>query len=61
MERPSQLHIYLGFHNCFYSDSVLGNFLFFFFFFFFLFLFFALQIRKQEGECGKETILMVIQ
>lgn len=44
-------HMYLGFHNCFYSDRVLGTF----------FFFSALQIRKQEGRCGKETILMKLQ
>lgn len=42
--------LYLGFHNCFYSDRVLGT-----------FFFFVLQIKKQEGGCGKETILMEIQ
>lgn len=39
--------LYLGFHNCFYSDRVLG-------------IFFPLQIRKQEGGCGKETTVIEI-
>lgn len=42
--------LYLGFHNRFYSNRVKGNF----------FPLPQLQIKKQEGGCGKETTVTEI-